>query len=166
MPLSSPDATPERSTPKYSPATIRALVDYVQSINGGGGPSIPSVDPRHADAAAGGQLFRLNCAACHSWAGNGGALTARAAPSVYPATATQIAEAIRIGPGRMPAFGTAALDRRQLSEVVAYAKYLDHPDDPGGFPLAHLGPFSEGMIAIVAGLGVLLAAVRWLGTRQ
>src|SRR5581483_11665926 len=101
MPLSSPGAAPSRGTPKYPRRTIDALVRYVQSIDGGGGPSIPVVNLATANVAAGGELFRLNCAACHSWAGGGGALTARAAPSTHQATATQIAEAIRVGPGRM-----------------------------------------------------------------
>jgi len=166
MPLSSPGAAPSRGTPKYPRRTIDALVRYVQSIDGGGGPSIPVVNLATANVAAGGELFRLNCAACHSWAGGGGALTARAAPSTHQATATQIAEAIRVGPGRMPAFGPAALSKRQLSEVVAYTRYLDHPDDRGGWALGHLGPYSEGAVAVVIGLGLLVVAARWLGTRH
>jgi ubiquinol-cytochrome c reductase cytochrome c subunit len=166
MPLSSPDVAPERQTPKYSRATINALVDYIQSINGGGGPSIPVIHPATANVAAGGELFRLNCAACHSWAGTGGALTERAAPSTHEASTTQIAEAVRTGPGRMPAFGPAALTNQQLSEVVAYTRYLAHPTDRGGWALGHLGPYSEGAVAVVIGLGLLVAATRWLGTRH
>jgi ubiquinol-cytochrome c reductase cytochrome c subunit len=166
MPLADPEDAPERTTPKYPKRTIDALVRYVQSINGGGGIAVPHVDAAAADVAEGGVLFRLNCAACHSWAGDGGALTARAAPSTHQASTSQIAEAVRTGPGRMPAFGPAALNRRQLSDVVAYTRYLDHPDDRGGLALGHLGPYTEGAVAVVIGLGLLIAATRWLGTRH
>jgi ubiquinol-cytochrome c reductase cytochrome c subunit len=166
MPLRTPDEAPERKTPKYPPETIDALIRYVQSINGGGGPRIPDVDIANANVAAGGELFRLNCAACHSWAGDGGALTARAAPSTHQASTTQIAEAIRTGPGRMPAFGPAAISDHQLSQVVAYTRYLNHPTDRGGLSLGHLGPYSEGAVAVVIGLGLLIVATRWLGTRH
>jgi ubiquinol-cytochrome c reductase cytochrome c subunit len=166
MPLPSPDAAPERQTPKYPRATIDALIRYVQSIDGGGGPAIPHVDVATANQAAGGELFRLNCAACHSWSGTGGALTARAAPSTHQASTTQIAEAIRTGPGRMPAFGTAAISNHQLSQVVAYTRYLNHPTDRGGLALGHLGPYSEGAVAVIIGLGLLIVATRWLGTRH
>jgi ubiquinol-cytochrome c reductase cytochrome c subunit len=165
MPLSSPDADSVRRTPKYRPATIRALVAYVQSITGGSGPPIPDVHPRAGDEARGGELFRGQCAACHSWSGEGGALTDREAPKTQSATATQIAEAVRTGPGNMPRFGQAAIADDQLDSLVAYTLYLDNPRNEGGEPLWHLGPLAEGAAAGVLGLGALLIACRWIGTR-
>jgi ubiquinol-cytochrome c reductase cytochrome c subunit len=165
MPLRSPDAESVRRTPKYRPATIRALVAYVQSITGGSGPRIPDVHPRAGNAARGGELFRGQCAACHSWSGEGGALTDREAPRTQAATAMQIAEAVRTGPGNMPRFGEAAIADDQLDSLVAYTRYLDHPRDRGGEPLWHLGPLAEGAAAGILGLGVLLIACRWIGTR-
>jgi ubiquinol-cytochrome c reductase cytochrome c subunit len=164
MPLSSPDAEPTRGTPQYSPATIRALVAYVHAL-AGGGPPIPDVDVAAGRLQQGGSIFRLNCAACHAWSGDGGALLNRAAPSVHPATDEQIAEAIRSGPGNMPAFGTAAITREQLDSVIRYVQHLDNPDDRGGLALGHLGPLAEGAVAIVLALGLLVIAVRWIGTR-
>jgi ubiquinol-cytochrome c reductase cytochrome c subunit len=166
MPLSSPDAQPERKAPAYPRSVIDGLVRYVHALTGGGGTPIPMIATAHANVANGGDLFRLNCAACHSWAGDGGALPERAAPPTHAATQTQIAEAIRTGPGRMPAFGTAALDQRQLDAVVAYTRYLDHPSDRGGFDLGHLGPLAEGAVAVLIGLGLLIVGIRWIGTRQ
>jgi ubiquinol-cytochrome c reductase cytochrome c subunit len=166
MPLGNPGEAPERSTPKYPRRTIDALVRYVQSIDGGGGPRIPKLDVAAANVAEGGELFRLNCAACHSWAGGGGALTARAAPSTHQASTAQIAEAVRTGPGRMPAFGPAAITPHQLSNLVAYTRYLNHPNDRGGLALGHLGPYTEGAVAVVIGLGLLVLSTRWLGTRH
>ena len=153
-----------RQEPKYSPAQISALVSYVARLTGGG-PPIPKVSTANADPGAGGSLYRLNCAACHSWAGNGGALEDREAPSLFAATPTQIAEAVRTGPSPMPKFGAAALSDQQLADVVAYIGVLDHPDNRGGNPLGYAGPLAEGAAAIVLGLGLLLVVLRLIGTR-
>jgi len=153
----------DRRKPKYSPAEIDALVAYVAHLTGGG-PAIPHV-ALDGDAGAGGVIYRLNCAACHAWAGTGGALQDREAPDLFAATPTQVAEAVRTGPDAMPGFGEAAINRRQLDDVVAYIQRLDHPDDRGGSPLWHAGPLAEGAVAIMLGLGALLIATRLIGTR-
>ncbi len=162
--LADPTAEVRRRPPAYPPAMIQALVGYVTSI-APGGPPIPAVHLNGTDLAAGGQVFRLQCAACHSWSGVGGALYQRPAPSLRAATPTQIAEAMRTGPGQMPAFGTAAVPADQLDDVVAYVRYLDSPQNRGGQPLWYLGPVAEGAVAIVLGLGALLLGIRWIGSR-
>jgi ubiquinol-cytochrome c reductase cytochrome c subunit len=139
-------------------------VAYVHGLVGGG-PAIPRVDAETGSLQSGGSVYRLNCAACHAWSGDGGALLNREAPAVHAATEVQIAEAIRTGPGNMPAFGTAAITRKQLDSVIRYVRHLDHPDDRGGLALGHLGPLAEGAVAIVVALGVLVIAVRSIGTR-
>jgi ubiquinol-cytochrome c reductase cytochrome c subunit len=166
MPLDEPGATPRRHDPRYSPAMIERLVDYIAVLQHGAGPEEPRLDLTNADLATGGELFRLNCAACHSWAGTGGALSNRQAPSLKPSTPRQIAAAIRFGPGYMPAFGTAAISDAQLSDVVAATVYAAHPRNRGGFPLGHLGPLAEGAVAIVVALGLLVFFTRWIGTRE
>ncbi len=163
MPLPSPDASSRRRTPAYDPATVAALVTYVGTI-APGGPGVPTVDVAGANIANGGQLFRAQCAACHQWAGEGGALRFGNAPSLAPATPTQIAEAVRTGPAAMPVFGQAALDDDQLRDVVGYVRDLDHPNDAGGEPLWHLGPLAEGGAALLV-LAGLVVALRWMGTR-
>lgn len=160
--LGTPSAIPRRHKPAYSPEMISALVDYTVGVAGGGGPDIPTVVG--GDLAEGGELFRLQCAACHSWAGDGGALVERRAPRLGQATPTQIAEALRVGPGQMPVFGAAALSDAQVASVVAYVRYLRDPLDRGGNPLWHLGPFAEGALALVA-LGALMLFTRWIGER-
>lgn len=160
--LGDPDAVPHRHKPAYDAPTIAALVDYTASLAGGGGPDIPALTA--GDRAEGGALFRFQCAACHAWAGDGGALVNREAPALHSSTAVQIAEAIRVGPGQMPAFGTAALTDDQVASVVAYVRYLDHPVDRGGTALQHLGPFAEGAVALLA-VVALLAFTRWIGER-
>jgi ubiquinol-cytochrome c reductase cytochrome c subunit len=160
--VADPEQVPERHDPAYPPDTIAALVDYTASLAGGGGPDIPSVGA--GNLPEGGELFRLQCAACHAWAGDGGALLHREAPALHASTDVQIAEAVRVGPGQMPAFGTAALTDDQLNAVVAYVQYLRNPRDRGGDPLWHLGPVTEGAVALVA-LAALLCFVRWIGER-
>jgi ubiquinol-cytochrome c reductase cytochrome c subunit len=155
----------DRRSPKYDAQTRHALVRYVTQLAGGDGPPIPKVDLAAGDVAQGGSLYRLQCAACHAWSGDGGALLDREAPAVHPATSLEIAEAVRAGPGNMPAFGRAALNEHQLQSLVRYVRYLDDPEDRGGSALWHLGPLAEGAVAIVVGLGLLVVAVRWIGTR-
>ncbi len=163
MPLSSPDATPTRHDPAYDQATIDALVAYVATI-APGGPPVPAVDPAAGDVADGGDLYRAQCAACHQWAAQGGALRFAEAPPLHAATATQIGEAVRTGPGEMPVFGEQAISPSQLDDVAAYVESLDHPDDAGGAPLGHFGPLPEGAVALVA-LGAIVVALRLIGTR-
>lgn len=167
MPLDKPTEAVERHQPKYDPPTIRALVDYIAALPGFTGPDIPVVDIRDANVAQGGVLYRLNCAACHAWSGRGGALLHRESPPLDRATPTQIAEAMRVGPGNMPVFGQAAIDARGLNDVAAYTRELTHsPEDRGGFPLWHLGPLPEGALAVFVGLGILLVFARMIGTRD
>jgi ubiquinol-cytochrome c reductase cytochrome c subunit len=162
--LGDPNATPSRHTPIYDPATVAALVGYVASIAPGGLP-VPQVQTNGADLSIGAQLYRLQCAACHSWDGTGGALYQREAPSLHSSSPLEVAEAIRTGPGQMPAFGVSAIPDAQLDDVVAYVRYLDHPDDPGGWDLWHLGPVAEGGLALLVGLAAFLLAARWIGER-
>lgn len=165
MPMATSEGQSRRKPVTYDEDEIAALVAYVGQL--GDGAPIPDVDPAGADLAAGNTLYSTNCASCHNSAGSGGALgQAVFAPAVYDATALQVAEAIRIGPGAMPAFGEGALSREQLDDLVGYVEFLDDPVDRGGAPLGRVGPIPEGLVAWVVGLGLLLAAVRWIGTRE
>jgi ubiquinol-cytochrome c reductase cytochrome c subunit len=164
MPLSAPHVDPQRRpAPVYTDEQIRRLVAYVASL--GDGPAIPKVDVDGADLAAGGELFQVNCAQCHSWDARGGALVAGDnAPALHHVPVLQIAEAIRVGPGAMPAFGEDALSERDLQDVVAYVRYLQEPLDRGGWGLAHWGPSAEALAGFVA-LGALLLITGALGKR-
>ncbi|HEY3241269.1 MAG TPA: c-type cytochrome [Acidimicrobiia bacterium] len=165
MPLDEPRAQAQRKPPAYSPAEIADLTAYLASL--GDGPPIPAVDPDRGNLALGGQTYTANCAACHNSAGSGGALgQAVFAPGVRQASAIEIAEAIRIGPGAMPVFGPDTLDDHDVDSVVRYLLYLRHTDDRGGAPLGRLGPVPEGLVAWLVGLGPMLLAAFWIGTRQ
>jgi ubiquinol-cytochrome c reductase cytochrome c subunit len=157
---------PNQSQRKESPFSddeITALVAYVASL--GDGPPIPDVDPAAGDLARGGELFRLNCAACHQAALAGGALSyGRNAPTLQPVTEVQIAEALRLGPGQMPVFDYFTDD--EVNSLIAYVRDLQEVDSPGGFSLGRIGPIPEGFVAIVGGLGLIVLLAVWIGKRR
>jgi ubiquinol-cytochrome c reductase cytochrome c subunit len=162
-PLAKPGVRIRRHPARYSPPEIAALIAYVAGLGGNAGVPIPQVDLSRADMARGGDLYRGQCAACHAWAGDGGALLDRAAPALHDATPTQVAEAVRVGPGTMPAFGQAAFTDEEVDSIVAYVRYLDHPRDRGGNPIWHLGPLAEGLVAWVFGVGLVILSLLWIG---
>lgn len=165
MPTDDPKGQTVRKPPKYGPADIDALVAYVVTL--GDGPPIPDIDPADGDLAQGQQLYTSNCAACHNAAGSGGALgQAIYAPSVTKASPTEVAAAVRIGPGAMPVFGPESITDHQLASILRYIEYLEAPEDPGGLPLGRVGPVPEGLVAWVFGIGAVLVFTRWLGARR
>lgn len=164
MPMANSEQSPVAKQPLYDPEQIEALVAYVGSL--GDGPDIPEVDLDDAELAEGGELFRANCAACHSAAAAGGALSyGRAAPALDQVGPLQIAAAVRVGPGQMPVFSEATLSDEELADVISYVEYLESPEDPGGLPLGRIGPIPEGFVAWAIGIPVLLLFTYWIGNR-
>ncbi len=164
MPLADASKQAIRKPPAFDPADIDALVAYVASL--GSGPKLPHVSLSTANIATGGVLFRANCAPCHSASGAGGALSyGDNAPSLSQATAKEVGAAVRSGPGQMPVFGPNVLTTHDVSDVADYVQYLRSPDDRGGVPIGRTGPVPEGFVAWTLGIGALLAAVAWIGTR-
>jgi ubiquinol-cytochrome c reductase cytochrome c subunit len=115
-------------------------------------------------------MYAQNCAACHSAGGTGGVLTGgRTAPDLREATSTQIGEAIRVGPGVMPAFPPDVLTPEQVDGIAAYVATLQHRPsylDKGGINLGRLGPVSEGLVALFVAVPILLVVSRRLGSRS
>lgn len=161
MPLRGNTYEPSHQSPLLSAADIQALVGYVSGF-GGGGPSIPDVHP--GDVARGQMLYAQHCAACHSSSGNGATLTnGHIAPSLTRATPQQVGEAVRVGPGLMPAFPRAVLSDSDVDALAGYVQTLqnNHGDiDRGGLPLYRIGPFTEGLAAWVLGLALLVFLIR------
>ncbi|MFE9690165.1 c-type cytochrome [Micromonospora sp. NPDC005806] len=164
MPVSQEVPQARRREPVFSADDISALVGHVATF-GGGGPQIPRVAP--GNVVSGRELFAGNCAPCHGATGSGAVLTnGWSAPPLYDASATQIAEAVRVGPGLMPAFPGQVLTDQQVDDLTSYVRRLRSERlDRGGNPLGRLGPLAEGVVAWLAVLGLLLAGVRWLGRR-
>jgi ubiquinol-cytochrome c reductase cytochrome c subunit len=165
MPLSNSEKQPQRKRPAYDAAEQAALVAYVASL--GDGPRLPHLDRGHTALAEAGELFRANCAPCHSATGTGGALSyGRAAPPLDESTPLQVAAALRAGPGQMPVFGPGVLTDEQVAGIAGYVEYLRDPDDRGGLPISRTGPVPEGAVAWFFGIGAFLAAVAWIGSRS
>lgn len=142
-----------------------AVSAYIASL-APGGIAIPSVDLGETNESEGEFMFSEDCAACHTITGAGDALSNNIyAPSLHAATPTEIAEAIRSGPGDMPRFGPGTLSNQQVADIVRYVVYLQHPDNRGGFALGGVGPVAEGFVAIIIGLGSIMLAGYWIGGR-
>jgi ubiquinol-cytochrome c reductase cytochrome c subunit len=164
MPLADATMQPVRERPAFTPPEIDALVAYITSLYPGG-PPIPPANPAAGDEAYGGVLFRRNCAPCHSSAASGDAVGGGAvAPALTQATATQIEEAARVGPGVMPRFDEHALSQHDLDSIARYVISMRVDKNPGGLDLQHVGPVLEGLVGWIVGLGVILVAIRWIGT--
>ena len=167
MPLAGPGIQAMRKPPVYNEEQIAALAAYVASL--GAGPAIPTVDDVNtdkADLALGGELFRTNCAQCHSVSGKGGALSeGRYAPSLMNADAKTIYEAMITGPQAMPVFNDKTLTKSEKQAVIKYIKELQKEESPGGYALGRLGPVTEGLFLWIAGLGALLAVAVWIGAK-
>lgn len=165
MPISAPMKQAPRKTPVYSQEQIDAIAQYV-TTNFGGGPPVPTVDLEAGDIVQGNLLYASNCAQCHNSAGSGGSLGRDYnAPRLTQATPTQIAEAIRIGPGAMPLFGENTFDQQQLNSLVKYVDEFKYEDARGGLKLGSTGPVPEAYFAWFIGLGAMLGLIRWIGTR-
>ena len=167
MPLQQQGPQAARKQPRFTEEEIEALAAYIQSL--GGGPAIPSeseLNLADADVAEGGELFRANCASCHNFAGQGGALTrGKYAPNLSPATNRQIYEAMLTGPEAMPVFGDAQLTPDEKRSIIKYIRSLDTEANPGGHGLGRLGPIPEGLVAWLVGLGALVLMTLWIGAR-
>lgn len=165
MPLAVTGQQPPRKRPAFTRPQIDALVAYVASL--GSGPAVPNVDTADADLARGGVLYRANCASCHNAAGIGGALSyGRHAPALSSATATQVVEAMRVGPGQMPVFDELTLTRTDANDIARYVEYLRDPHDRGGLSLGRSGPVGEGFVALLFGLGGLVVICVWVVGRH
>ncbi|MFD7103358.1 MULTISPECIES: cytochrome bc1 complex diheme cytochrome c subunit [Streptomyces] len=169
MPAQQPGAQVPKKKNIYSQAEIDQLGAYIASL--GAGPSVPTKDqysPDGADIGKGGELFRTNCAQCHNFTGQGGALTnGKYAPSLEGVDPKHIYEAMQTGPQNMPSFGDGSLSSENKKDIVAYLGAVNSDDtpSPGGLSLGGLGPVSEGLFGWIAGMGGLVAVAIWVAAR-
>ncbi|MEV7011090.1 c-type cytochrome [Streptosporangium sp. NPDC051022] len=170
MPLANPGAQAPRKQPAHwvNEDTIRQLSAYIQSL--GGGPTVPGaeqVDPAKGDKAKGGELFRANCIQCHNFVGAGGALTqGKYAPPLGEATPTQIYEAMITGPQAMPVFNDSIITPDQKRDMIAYIVGVREEPNPGGAGLGRIGPVTEGLVAWIAGISLLVLAAIWITAKK
>jgi ubiquinol-cytochrome c reductase cytochrome c subunit len=163
MPLERAGEEPERQRPFFNRREMRALVEYVASF--GGGPAVPHPRPAEGRLAEGLSLFTEHCAGCHQVVGEGGYVPGAKVPVLRHANATEIAEAVRIGPFLMPRFSKTDIGDRELEAIVAYVLASHDPEDPGGLGLGHIGPVPEGMVAWLVAAVVLVGVCLVIGRR-
>ncbi|MFC7751892.1 cytochrome bc1 complex diheme cytochrome c subunit [Tsukamurella soli] len=185
MPATANSSQILRKPAKFDDAAIGAMGAYIQSI--GGGPSVVwEYNPdgsikrdshgnrivamgslRGSDVAEGGEMFRLNCASCHNFTGQGGALSGgKFAPPLAPANEQEIYDAMLTGPQNMPKFSDRQLSPEEKRNIIGYIKMATKTSSPGGYNLGGLGPVSEGMAMWVIGIVAVVAAAMWVGSRS
>jgi ubiquinol-cytochrome c reductase cytochrome c subunit len=165
MPAQQPGAQVPKKKVIYSQAEIDRLAAYVASL--GSGPITPTeqqYDPAGADAAKGGELFRSNCAQCHNFTGEGGALTyGKYAPSLEGVDPKHLYEAMQTGPQNMPSFPDGIMPEEEKRQIVAFVRHITNEEpSPGGLTLGSLGPVTEGLFGWIFGLGSLIAVAIWV----
>ncbi len=163
MPAIVPSVQNEHRTPSFSPGQIEALATFVMSRSHGS-TTIPYVD-NAGNLQRGRSLYIANCAACHGATAQGDSVGyGWVAPPLDRATVTQVAEAIRVGPGVMPRFDERTLSNREVNDIVRYVNVLqtDVPN-AGGLSLGSLGPVAEGLVAWVFGMGTLVVVIKLIG---
>ena len=170
MPLAISAIQAVRKPPRFDRKQTLEIAAFVASLApaSSSAPAIPAVNLSHTSLSNGESLFVLNCAGCHTITGAGDALAdGYFAPSLHKATTTQIAEAVRTGPGNMPRFGTGTLSDKEVADIVAYViGPIQHPSNPGGLGLGGVGPVAEGFAALLVGVGGLMLVAFWLGDRS
>ena len=167
MPVARQEAQVDRKKPKYDEAQTLQIAAYVQSV--GGGPELPTGDLRGDDAnlAEGGELFRLNCASCHNFAGRGGALSAgKYAPPLSESNDLTLWTAMLSGPQNMPVFSDNQITTEQKQAITNYVQTLKSERDPGGSAIGRLGPVPEGLVIWIIGIGAIMLMIVWIGAKS
>ena len=168
MPVADMSTQIARKTPVYNEEEVAALAAYVSSL--APGPAIPTDSQlnyeRDGSTAQGGELFRNNCAMCHNFAGQGGALTqGKYAPTLMGVEPKHIYEALVTGPQSMPVFSDKTLTPEEKLSVIKWIKSAEAEPNLGGATMGRVGPVTEGLLVWVLGLGILIAVAVWLTTR-
>jgi ubiquinol-cytochrome c reductase cytochrome c subunit len=168
MPAAENSAEMPRKPPRFDAQKTHELAAYIASL--GGGPAIPApeqVSTAGADVGLGQQLFITNCAQCHNFVGAGGDLTyGKYAPPLTQSTPTQIYEAMLTGPEAMPVFNDATITPSQKRDIISYVTETRSSPNPGGFSLGRVGPVTEGIVAWLFGIGLLVAAAIWIAAKR
>ncbi|OZD13187.1 cytochrome C [Rhodococcus sp. 06-156-3C] len=173
MPAVRNEAQAIRKPPKFDDKQIDALGAYIQE--NGGGPTvirdsngeIAQSSLASGDVARGSELFRLNCASCHNFTGEGGALSSgKFAPPLGPASEQEIYAAMISGPQNMPKFSDRQLTQEEKIDIISYVKSAQETKAPGGWGLGGFGPGTEMIAVWVVGIAAVVGATMWIGSRS
>ena len=168
MPMADMSTQAMRKDPIYNAEETAALAAYVASL--APGPEIPAESSlnyeRDGNTAEGGALFRNNCAMCHNFAGQGGALTqGKYAPTLMGVEPKHIYEAMVTGPQSMPVFSDKTLTPAEKLSIIKWIKSAEQEPNLGGASLGRVGPVTEGLLGWVLGLGMLIGVAVWLAMK-
>ena len=168
MPMSDMSTQAMRKDPLYNAEETAALAAYVASL--APGPTIPGESElnfeRDGSTAEGGELFRNNCAMCHNFAGQGGALTqGKYAPTLMGVEPKHIYEAMVTGPQSMPVFSDKTITPEEKLSIIKWIKSAEKEPNLGGASLGRVGPVTEGLLGWTLGLGLLIGVAVWLAMK-
>ena len=168
MPMADMSTQAMRKPRVYNEEETAALAAYVASL--APGPAIPGESElnyeRDGNSAEGGELFRNNCAMCHNFAGQGGALSqGKYAPTLMGVEPKHIYEAMVTGPQSMPVFSDKTITPEEKLSIIKWIKAAEAEPNLGGATMGRIGPVTEGLLAWVLGLGLLIGIAVWLTTR-
>ena len=168
MPMADMSTQAMRKDPIYNAEETAALAAYVASL--APGPAIPGESElnfeRDGSTAEGGELFRNNCAMCHNFAGQGGALTqGKYAPTLMGVEPKHIYEAMVTGPQSMPVFSDKTITPEEKLSIIKWIKSAEKEPNLGGASLGRVGPVTEGLLGWVLGLGLLIGVAVWLAMK-
>jgi ubiquinol-cytochrome c reductase cytochrome c subunit len=168
MPMADMSTQAMRKAPVYKEEEVAALAVYVASL--APGPAIPEESAlnyeRDGNSAQGGELFRNNCAMCHNFAGQGGALSqGKYAPTLMGVEPKHIYEAMVTGPQSMPVFSDKTITPEEKLSLIKWIKAAEAEPNLGGATMGRIGPVTEGLVAWILGLGLLIGIAVWLTMR-
>ena len=168
MPMADMSTQAMRKPRVYNEEETAALAAYVASL--APGPAIPGESAlnyeRDGNSAEGGELFRNNCAMCHNFAGQGGALSqGKYAPTLMGVEPKHIYEAMVTGPQSMPVFSDKTITPAEKLSVIKWIKAAEAEPNLGGATMGRIGPVTEGLVAWILGLGLLIGIAVWLTMR-
>jgi len=168
MPMADMSTQAMRKKPVYNAEQVNALATYVASL--APGPAVPTDEvlnyERDGSVAEGGQLFRTNCAMCHNFAAQGGALTqGKYAPTLMGVEPKHIYEAMITGPQSMPVFSDKVITPQEKLSIIKWLKAAEKEPANGGASLGRVGPVTEGLLAWTLGIGALIGVAVWLASK-
>lgn len=150
MPMADMSTQAVRKAPVYNEKETAALAAYVASL--APGPAIPTDAvlnyERDGSTAEGGELFRNNCAMCHNFAGQGGALTqGKFAPTLMGVEPKHIYESLITGPQSMPVFSDKTITPAEKLSLIKWIKSVENEPNLGGATMGRTGPVTEGLLS-------------------
>jgi ubiquinol-cytochrome c reductase cytochrome c subunit len=168
MPVADMSAQIVRKKPVYNEKQVEALAAYVASL--APGPEVPGESQlnyeRDGSTAQGGELFRTNCAMCHNFAAQGGALSqGKYAPTLMGVNSRHIYEALITGPQSMPVFSDKTITPAEKLSIIKWIKAAEAEPQLGGASLGRVGPVTEGLLVWTLGLGLLVGVAVWLAMK-